>query len=189
MEVGTNFAEGNKKWIEDGLRYEHDRKHGLAGSRGESLRLKRPVQLHLHTMASPRKYLEKQGEGKLTMEDYVRFKVTRLLRVQDQQEPLDDSQKQFSFTPREEILSPRRLAAQPNNYQSAVSPRPSRLTYGDAMRYIEKIQKPQREIKSRPITNMLIPRLHGFSPRLSSFAKPNESKFSSSERTSAKGIL
>jgi hypothetical protein len=178
MHAGTNFAAGNKKWIEDGIRYDRDRRNGLVGGKGEILRINRPVQLHLHTLASPRKYLERQGQGKLSMEDYVRFKVTRLIGGKVD---LDENDNEPGLsTPREP--QSKDMASPAHELVNAFSnPQSKRLAYGDAMKYIERIQRPQQEIKSRPITNFVVPRLHGVSPRMSIFTKHTDetSKLSS----------
>jgi hypothetical protein len=169
MDVGTDFAAGNKKWIEDGFRYDRDRRNGQIGSKGEILRTNRPVQLHLHTLASPRKYLERQGQDRLSMEDYVRFKVTRLIGgtadLDTEGTPVStpyESQNKDMRSPPHDLI------------KTYASSRNKKLAYGDAMKYIERIQRTQQEIKSRPITNFVVPRLHGISPRMSIFKNHTE---------------
>lgn len=190
MDVGTDFAAGNKKWIEDGIRYDKDRKQGLVGSKGEILRLQRPLQQHLHSPASPRKYLERLGERKLTMEEYVRFKVTRLIRGQE-----PSALNIEGSAPQEESQDVHRGIVQTQELFRAypnANVKQNKLTYGESMKYIEKIQRPQQEIKSRPVTNAMVPKLHGFSPRLSTFGRRTDNdsyRFASSDRASTKATL
>ena len=75
---------------------DRDRAKGLTGKKGELLRTKRPVQMHLHTLASPRLFRERQGTPRVNLEDYVLHKT----------EPLEP------YTPRKytaEPLLPRNL--------------------------------------------------------------------------------
>lgn len=54
---------------------DRDRAKGLTDSRGALLRMKRPVQCHLHTPASPRVFNERNGTPRVWMDDHVKQKV------------------------------------------------------------------------------------------------------------------
>jgi hypothetical protein len=54
---------------------DRDRAKGLVGPRGELLRNKRPVQMHLHTSASPRVFMERNGAQRDSMHEHVNRKA------------------------------------------------------------------------------------------------------------------
>ena len=54
---------------------DRDRAKGLTDSRGALLRMKRPVQFHLHTSASPRVFNERNGTPRVAMDGHVTQKV------------------------------------------------------------------------------------------------------------------
>ena len=138
---------------------------GHVGPRGELLR-NRPIQLHLHTPASPRRFLERQGSGPISMEDYVRFKVTNMIGDR----PAHDAP---ASADRPAALRTADIASAASRPQS-VFVRQNKLVYGDAMKYVKEIEIPRQQLKSRPIvyfreSSSLAP--HYFTP----FASPRVS--------------
>jgi len=57
---------------------DRDRRQGKTGEKGELLRMKRNIQMHLHTAASPRLYRERNGTPRVSMESHVSTKLAPL---------------------------------------------------------------------------------------------------------------
>lgn len=57
---------------------DRDRREGKTGAKGELLRMKRNIQMHLHTSASPRLYKERNGTPRISMTDHVERKLAPL---------------------------------------------------------------------------------------------------------------
>ncbi len=57
---------------------DRDRRQGKTGDKGELLRVKRNIQMHLHTAASPRLYRERNGTPRVSMDAHVSTKLAPL---------------------------------------------------------------------------------------------------------------
>eukprot|EP00802_Teleaulax_amphioxeia_P025281 Tamp_26113.p1 GENE.Tamp_26113~~Tamp_26113.p1 ORF type:complete len:201 (-),score=34.42 Tamp_26113:308-877(-) len=124
---------------------DRDRAKGLVGPRGELLRNKRPVQMHLHTSASPRVFMERNGAQRDSMHEHVNRKAAWAVP------PTPRAYAAEPLLPRNLVDTEDDEAPKPMTSHSVFA-RPNRLRYGDAMRYVHKIEVKRHEIKQRPVT-------------------------------------
>mmetsp|Transcript_4229 Transcript_4229/g.8547 ORF Transcript_4229/g.8547 Transcript_4229/m.8547 type:complete len:200 (-) Transcript_4229:328-927(-) len=140
--INAGTAKFYASWVENGLLADLDRKNGRVGPRGELLR-KRPIQTSLHTVASPRLFMEREGVHRPREAFASEHKVDYLVA---------------KMTNGKELQSPRALKEQhppcghrDGQFQSIFT-RVNKIKYGDAMIYATRIAVPHMDIKNRPIT-------------------------------------